>query len=48
MKEAWKALLRAIRDILRWALRIVVIPVIGALDGLGSASNRMADELRKI
>lgn len=48
MKEAWKALLRAIRDLLRWIARLALKPLVKALKAIGELCVEWSQELEKI
>lgn len=48
MKEAWKALLRATRDFLRWVARLILKPLVKALRAIGELCVEWSDELAKI
>lgn len=48
MKEAWKAVLRAIRDLVRWIARLALKPLVKALKMIGELCSEWAIELEKI
>lgn len=48
MKDAWKALLKAIRDLLRWVARLALKPLVKALKAIGELCSEWSDELGKI
>lgn len=46
--SAWKVFLKALHDLARWVLRICLSPLIGALEAISKACQRLADELAKV
>lgn len=47
MKEAWKALLRAIRKLFMWVVHIVATPFISTFKAVSVGFGDLADKLEK-